>query len=334
MRRPKGPLQPDDMKIVEIPKPQPMPGEVVVQNLFVSVDPTHRVWMSDTPQYWEPSPLNEPMRANTLGVVECSREPSLPPGTFILGFGNLQDYYITSADDPTTAAVVKIPGIPITAYLSVLSVIIAATAWVAIFEVLNVAEGDVVVIGAGAGAVGSLATQLAKLRGGIVIALCGLDEKCNFAREMYGADYAINRKTEDVEARIKEIVPEGVDCYLDLTGGSVTDCVMQCMKDFGRVALAGTISSYNTESGYCGLKNYTLIIHRRLRIQGYICSDHVHKMDGIIPELVQLIKEGRIKYFENIVPGLENYIVALDSIFTGRNTGKVLLQLAEWNLED
>jgi NADPH-dependent curcumin reductase len=329
VRRPRGDISPDDMKIVAVDKPTPVvQGEVVVQNLYVSVDPTHRVWMSDTPQYWEPSPLNEPMRANTLGIVEASLEPALPVGTYVLGFGNVQDYYVTSVDDPTTAKIHRIPGIPITAYLSVLSVIIGATAWVGIFDILNATEGEVVVITAAAGAVGSLSVQLAKMRGCVVIGIAGSDEKVLTIVETLGADAAINYKTENILERLQQLVPQGVDCFLDLVGGDISDAVMQCMNNFGRIALGGTISGYSNETSSTGMRNITLILHKRLTLQGFICSDHVEKMNDIIPQYVEWITEGRLKYSEDIVPGMENYLEALDMIMTGRNTGKVILQLA------
>eukprot|EP00602_Paraphysomonas_sp_CaronLab_P000578 CAMPEP_0185023358 /NCGR_PEP_ID=MMETSP1103-20130426/6041_1 /TAXON_ID=36769 /ORGANISM="Paraphysomonas bandaiensis, Strain Caron Lab Isolate" /LENGTH=314 /DNA_ID=CAMNT_0027555919 /DNA_START=154 /DNA_END=1098 /DNA_ORIENTATION=+ len=313
------------MKLIVTPKPIPGPGEVLVRNLYISIDPTHRVWMSDTPQYWEPSPLNEPMRANSLGIVEQSNDPSLPVGAYILGFGNLQDYFVTSATDQTTARVHEIPGLPLTAYLSVLSVIIGVTAWVSVFDVLDVRPGETVVIGAGAGAVGSLACQLAKLRGGIVIGIVGSDEKARYLIQDLGIDVALNYRTENIFDRLSQVAPFGVDCYLDLTGGPITDAVFRCLKNFARVALAGCISGYNSETAV--IHNYSMLLHRRVSLKGFICSDHVERMPEILPQYVTLILEGKIKYKEDIQVGLENYVEVMDRLMTGKNTGKLILQI-------
>lgn len=325
VQRPHGAVSHDNVKLIVSRKPLPGPGEVLVRNLFISVDPTHRVWMSDIPQYWEPTPLNEPVRANTIGIVEQSNDPFLPVGAYILGFGNLQDYYITSASDPTTARVHEIPGLPLTAYLSVLSVLIGITAWVAVYDVLKVKSGDVVVISAGAGAVGSLACQLCKLLGATVITIVGTDEKKNLSLTEYSADYSINYKSEDLVTRLHEISPDGVDCYLDLTGGYITDCVFFALKNFSRVALAGYISGYNEETS--NLQSYSMLLHRRVTLQGIISSDHVHRMPIILPEYVQLILEGKIRFQEDIQIGLENYVEIFERLMTGQNTGKLIIQI-------
>jgi NADPH-dependent curcumin reductase len=325
IERPHGPANHDALKLIVSKKPIPGENEVLVRNLYISVDPTHRVWMSDMPQYWEPMPLNEPIRANTIGIVEQTNDPSLPIGSYILGFGNVQDYYLTSDADPTTARIHEIPGLPLTAYLSVLSVIIGVTAWISVYDVLQVKEGETVVVSAGAGAVGSLATQLCKLIGARVITIVGTDEKKQISIAEYSADASINYKTEDILARLQEYAPEGVDCYLDLTGGFISDRVFFSLKNYSRVALAGYISGYNDQTST--LHSYSMLLHRRVSLQGFISSDHVHRMPLILPEYVKLISEGKIKFREDIQLGLENYVEVLNRMLDGRNTGKVILQV-------
>jgi NADPH-dependent curcumin reductase len=323
--RPEGPAGHDDLKLLVAKKPIPGEGEVLVRNLYISVDPTQRIWMSEIPQYWEPIPLNEPVRANTVGIVEQSNDPALPVGSYILGFGNVQDYYLTSTIDPTTARVHEIPGLPLTAYLSVLSVLIGVTAWISVYEILQVKQGDVVVISAGAGAVGSLATQLCKLIGATVITIVGTDYKKHLSVTEYSADASINYNTEDIATRLRELTPDGVDCYLDLTGGCVSDCVFFSLKNFSRVALAGYISGYDTNTS--PLQAYAMLLHRRVTLQGVISSDHVHRLPFILPEYVRLIHEGKLKFREDIQLGLENYVEALARLMSGENTGKLILQV-------
>lgn len=323
--RPQGPANHDSLKLIVSKKPIPAENEVLVRNLYISVDPTHRVWMSDIPQYWEPIPLNEPVRANTIGIVEQSNDPTLPIGSYILGFGNVQDYYITSASDPTTARVHEIPGLPLTAYLSVLSVIIGITAWVSVHDVLQLKGNEVIVISAGCGAVGSLATQLCKLLGAFVITIVGSDEKKHLSMYEYGADGSINYKSEDIMGRLSELAPAGIDCYLDLTGGFISDNVFYALKNYARVALAGYITGYNDETST--LKSYGMLLHRRVSLQGFISSDHVHRLPSILPEYVKLILEGKIKYREDIQHGLENYVEILNRMMNGEGTGKMILQV-------
>lgn len=325
VERPQGIVTHQNLKLIVSRKPIPGENEVLVKNLYISVDPTQRVWMSDIPQYWEPIPLNEPIRANTIGIVEQSNDINLPVGSYILGFGNVQDYYITSASDPTTARIHEIPGLPLTAYLSVLSVLIGVTAWVAVYDVLKVKSGDVVVISTGAGAVGSLASQLCKLCGATVITIVGTDEKKILSTTDYSADASINYKTEDILSRLHELAPNGVDCYLDLTGGFITDYVFYTLKNFARVAFCGYISGYNSESN--NMQSYSMLLHRRITLQGIISSDHVDRIPTIVPEYVKLILDGKIKFREDIQIGLENYVEILDRLMTGQNTGKVIIQV-------
>lgn len=325
IERPNDIVTHQNVKLIVNRKPIPNENEVLVRNLYISIDPTQRVWMSDKPQYWEPIPLNEPIRANTLGIVEESNDISLPVGSYILGFGNVQDYYITSASDPTTARVHEIPGLPLTSYLSVLSVLIGVTAWVSVYDVLKVQSGDVVVISAGAGAVGSLACQLCKLCGATVITIVGSDEKKILSTTEYLADASINYKTEDIVLRLHEIAPNGVDCYIDLTGGYITDYVFYSLKNFARVAFCGYISGYNTES--CNIQSYSMLLHRRITLQGIISSDYVHRIPYIVPEYIKLILDGKIKFREDIQIGLENYVEIFNRLMTGQNTGKVIIQI-------
>jgi hypothetical protein len=252
----------------------------------------------DSRQYFKPCPLGVPMRANTIGIVEKSNSLGLPVGSYILGYGLTQDYYITNPIDPSTSRVIEIPGVPITAFLSILSLATGVTAWATVRDVLNmqpgnpdffyylllylfmiilidiiVITGETVVVTAGAGSVGSLTCQLAKLRGCTVIATVGTKEKAAYVMDVLGIDAVINYRTENVQKRLMEIAPYGIDCFVDSVGGAVADAVYRCMKNFGRVAYLGYIDGYNSETST--FADYSIILKRRLSLHSVLCTDHV-----------------------------------------------------------
>ncbi|KAJ1629835.1 hypothetical protein T492DRAFT_1008468, partial [Pavlovales sp. CCMP2436] len=268
-------ISPSHFELVELPKPAELgEGKVLVRNLYASLDPTHRIWATDDAQYMPPASLGKPMRAATIGVVEQSNEPSLPVGSHVVGIGGLQQYYVTSAAEG--AADVG-EDMPLTAHLSVLSFIIGLTAWVGTYDILDVQAGDTVVISGGAGAVGSLAGQLAKLRGARVIGIVGSDAKAQWLTSELGFDGAVSYKDGEVAlvAALRAAAPNGVDKYFDNTGGVSTEAVLKAMNNGARIALCGVISGYN--SGEMGLSNYQMLLHRRVKVEGFICTDHFSK---------------------------------------------------------
>ncbi|KAG8465377.1 hypothetical protein KFE25_002684 [Diacronema lutheri] len=326
-KRPTGQMSGENVQLVELPKPAELAdGEVLVRNLYASLDPTQRIWASDDPQYMAPTPLDEPIRAFTLGQVERSKDPALPEGSYVTGVGNIQSYYKTSAQQGATQVSAD-PQVPLTAHLSVLSVVIGLTAWIGVHDILGVAAGETVVISAASGAVGSLAGQLAKLLGARVIGIVGSDEKARLLIDEYGFDAALNRKVDEptLIAQLREAAPNGVDAYFDNTGGVSTEAVLHVVNNNARVALCGVISGYNT--GDMSLRNFQMLLHRRVMVKGFICVDHIGKYAQAKAELSELVRAGKLKYREDIQEGLENYVPALNRLFDGSNSGKLLLKI-------
>jgi len=313
------------IKLVATEKPTPEAGQVLIRNMYVSIDPTHRIWFTDKPQYLAPADKDAPMRAGTLGKVEVSNDPSLPVGSWVTGFGGVQDYYVSSSA-MGAAKVEEVAGRPITAHLSVLSLIIGMAAWGGTMEIIKPKEGDIFVVSGGAGAVGSLAGQLAKIAGAKVIGFCGSESKAKWLKEECGFDEVINYKTEKVSARLKELAPDGVDCYFDNTGGVCTEAAFSNFRNNARVAVCGVISAYNS-GREASLRNYENILHKRVMVKGFICMDYGEKFPDMVSTLIKHIEQGKIKYQEDIQEGIENYASILNKLFTGSNSGKLIMKI-------
>lgn len=325
--RPDAEITDANLELVEREKPAVAEGKLLVRNRYASLDPTHRIWMGDAPQYWGPVELGEPMRAITVGVVEASKDKDVPVGAHVVGVGGVQDYYLTSrAEGAAVLPPEATASVPVTAYLSALSLVIGLTASVGV-DLLEVAEGDTVVVSAGAGAVGSLAGQLAKLKGARVIGVVGTAEKAEWLTTELGFDAALNYKVgrEQLIADLRAAAPRGVDGYFDNTGGVTTEAVLQVANNGMRLALCGVISGYN--SGELGLASYDMLLHRRVQLKGFICTDHAEQLPAVQAKLGALIAQGRLKYKEDIQEGIENYLPALNRLFDGTNTGKLILKL-------
>jgi len=322
--RPVGSIADTDLELVHEPVPTITEGQMLVKNTYISLDPTHRIWMSDKAQYMPKVEIGEVMRAATVGVVEASNHDDYPVGTKVVGFGGVGDYYV------------GIPGVNVlykgdqyglgpTTDLSVNSVIIGLTAWHGVAKVLDPKEGDIVVVSGGAGAVGSLAGQLAKARGATVIGIAGTKVKCEWMTNDLGFDHAINYKLDDVEKAIAAAAPGGITHYFDNVGGSVTDAVLMNAKNYAKIALCGSISEYDDNWG--GQRNYNMILMRRISVTGFICTDHINELADAQAEISGMVKGGKLKYSEDIREGLENYITVVRTLYNGKNTGKLMIKV-------
>jgi NADPH-dependent curcumin reductase CurA len=267
--------------------------------------------------------LGDVMRAATVGVVEASDLPEWPVGSHVVGFGGVCDYFegIPGVNVFYRAGET---GLPLTADLSICSIIIGLTAWYGVSKVLDIQTDDLVVVSGAAGAVGSIVGQLAALRGAKVLGIAGSAEKCAWLK-CIGFNCAVNYKTESVAAAVKAWAPDGVTAYFDNVGGDVTDDVLLCMRNHGRVAVCGSISEYDDK--WTGLKNANLILMRRLRLQGFICTDHMALLGEAKAELAGLVKEGKLQYVEDVHEGLETYPATVRLLFSGGNTGKLILKV-------
>ena len=265
------------------------------------------------------------MRAAVIGVVEESKNGAFPVGTQIFGFGNvLGDYWVGTPGGNVMYAVGGGP-LPVTADLSVLSLIVGLTAWYGATKVLKPAAGDVFVVSGAAGAVGSIVGQLAKLAGARVIGIAGGPAKCEHLRSALGFDLAIDYKSQDVEKSIEAFAPEGVTHYFDNVGGVITDAVLSVMRVGGKVALCGAISEYDSKP--VGIAQYNMILHRRLTVTGILCTDQAALLGEAKAELAALVVAGKLKYAEDIREGLEIYPSVVRLLSTGAHSGKLILKL-------
>jgi len=300
---------------------------LVIKNLYASIDPTHRIWMADKAQYMDPIALGDIIRAATVGIiVESSHVEQWPVGTHVVGTGGLCDYYVGIPGKNILHLAGQNPGLPLTADLSVCSVIVGLAAWHGMNHVLAPNNDDIVVISGAAGAVGSLAGQIAKHMGcKQVIGIAGGQEKCDWITKELGFDAAIDYKSQNVEETLKSLVPEGVTCYFDNVGGDVTDAVLMNVRNHARMALCGSISEYNDH--WTGIKNFNMILMRRVKVQGFICTDHFYELEHMRSTIGNLVTAGVIKYSEDVREGLENFVDVVNLLFTGKNTGKLILKI-------
>ena len=242
--RPSGPLKDTDLEMCTEAKPVRGAGQLLLRNTYLSIDPTHRIWMSDKAQYMPAVELGDIMRSVSLAVVEESDLPDYPVGETYVCFGGVCEYFVgTPGADVLYKAGLK--DLPITADLSVASIIIGLTAWHGINKILMPEKDSIVVVSGAAGAVGSLVGQLAKLRGAKVVGIAGGPTKCAWLKNELKFDCVIDYKNEDVEKAIAAYAPEGVECYYDNVGGRVSDAVLMNMKLNSKYALCGSISEYD-----------------------------------------------------------------------------------------
>lgn len=307
-------------------------GQLLMKNVYLSIDPTHRIWMSDKPQYMPPVELGEVMRSATIAVVEESDDPvSYPVGDYFVCFGGCCEYFVGI---PGVNVLYKADGVggilPLTAELSICSLIIGLTAWYGLNKVLNPENKSIVCVSGAAGAVGSLVGQLAKLKGATVIGIAGGEEKCSWLKQDLKFDHVINYKDPaggSVQHALEAIVSDvgKITHYFDNVGGTTSDAVLLHMELNSKYALCGSISEY--DDNWSGQKNFNMILMRRICVQGFICTDHVQELNQARTELAQLAAEGKIKYKEDIREGLENYPSTVRLLMSGSNTGKLLLKL-------
>jgi len=324
IRRPKGTIGPDDLEFTEAPVPALRDGDVLVRNIYLSLDPTNRIWMSDMDQYMPPVQIGDVMRGTTLGVVETSKSESLQPGDIVQYLGGFQEYYASPAN-----LLWKIPeqeGVPLTAHLSVLG-LTGITAYFCLLEICKPQPDETIVITSAAGAVGSIAGQIAKRIGSQVIGIAGTDEKCRWITKDLHFDGAINYKSEDVLERLGTLCPRGIDADFENVGGAILDAILTHINLNARIAICGLISTYNVPEPVAGPTMFRNILMKRAIVQGFIVTDYWPRRHEAIDELSQWIAEGDIQYQVDVADGLENALIALDRIFTGKNRGKQLVKI-------
>jgi NADPH-dependent curcumin reductase len=323
--RPSGMVGEQNIRLEEAEMPEPGPNEALVAVRYLSIDPTIRTWMNDAEGYLPPIGIGEVVRSAGVGEVLRSNSELYAPGALVVGLTGWQQYVIA---DEGSAALQALPqGISPTAALSVFG-ITGMTAYFGLIDVGRVKDGDVVVVSGAAGATGSTVGQIAKLKGASkVVGIAGSEEKCRWLTAELGFDGAIDYKSEDVAARLREQCPQGIDLYFDNVGGEILDICLGQLAMRGRVVLCGAISTYNDQGQVSGPGNYRSLIIRRGRMEGFIILDYMARFPEAQAEVGAWLASGQIKGAEHIVEGLERAPQALNLLFTGGNTGKVMVKV-------
>lgn len=323
-RRPVGMVDEQTLELEVTGTPELADGQALVKVRWLSIDPTIRTWMDDRPSYLPPIGVGDVVRSGGIGEVVESRSGRLAVGDMVYGLTGWQEYTVASESDLMQ---VVPPGIDPRAALNVYGVN-GMTAYFGLLEVGRLQKGDTVVVSGAAGATGSLAGQIAKLKGaGTVVGIAGTPEKCAWITESLGFDAAVDYHHEDVAKALHRHCPKGIDLYFDNVGGEILDICLGQLALRGRVALCGAISVYNATGRPAGPSNVVNLIPQRGRMEGFIVFDYLERYPSAQLELAGWLSEGRIVHTEHVVHGLERAPEALNMLFTGANTGKVLVEL-------
>ncbi|MFL6737607.1 MAG: NADP-dependent oxidoreductase [Sphingomicrobium sp.] len=322
MQRPKGVPVPQDFALKEFDLPEMADGMVRVANRWLSVDPYMRGRMNDVKSYVPPFALDAPMEGGAVGEVVESRDPGFAPGDMVLHMGGWRDEAVAPASSLNKLP--AIPGVQPEAFLGNLG-LTGGTAYFGLLEAASAKEGDIIFVSAAAGAVGSAVVQIAKAKGMTVIGSAGGADKCEFVRSL-GADAAVDYKAGPVLKQLSEAAPKGIDVYFDNVGGDHLDAALALARKDARFAICGMIEGYNEAHPTC-LKYIMRIIAMRIRLQGFIYTDYMGKMGDFYRDMGGWIASGQVKPRDTVREGLEQTVDAFLGLFTGANTGKMLVKL-------
>ena len=320
--RPRGAPVPSDFELAEVELPEPADGEILVRNAFVSVDPYMRGRMNDARSYVPPFALGEPLRGGAVGQIVASRNDRWPEGTWVqhdLGWREaavLEGRGVRPVD-PALA--------PVSTSLGVLGMT-GLTAFVGVVDIGEVRAGETVFVSGAAGAVGSIAAQLARARGARVVGSAGTPEKVAWLREL-GLDGAFDYRETPTRQALLELAPDGIDLYFDNVGGETLEASIGAMRLRGRIVACGAISRYNATEALPGPRNLFMVVTKRLRMQGFIVSDHNERFPAFMAEVAPLVADGTIRYRETVVDGIEHAPEAFIGMLEGANVGKMLVRV-------
>ena len=326
--RPAGEPTVDNFKLVETPVPELQDGQVLVRHHYLSLDPYMRGRMNEGKSYAQPQPLGEVMIGGTVGEVVQSRNPNFQVGDKVVGMGGWQEYAVVDAHQRGVLQKVDTTHIPLSAYLGAVGMP-GVTAWYGLVKIIEPKAGETVVVSAASGAVGGVVGQLAKVRGCRAVGVAGGPDKCRYVVEELGfdacIDYKQHRDVRSLASALKEACPQGIDGYFENVGGMMLDAVLLRMNAFARIALCGMISGYNGEP--IPLQNPQLLLVNRVKLQGFIVSEHMDVWPEALKELGTLVATGKLKYRESIAQGIERAPEAFIGLLKGRNFGKQLVKL-------
>lgn len=327
-RRPQGEPVREDFQLVTEAIPEPSLGGIVVRNHYASLDPAQRGWMDDAESYMPPIPLGDPVRATTIGIVHASDNPDFAVGQWVMGLNGLEDYSVSAPGGFTMP--IDIDAVPSPSnYLSALGAV-GLTAYFGLNDVARPQPGETLLVSGAAGAVGSAVGQIGKIMGCRVVGIAGGPDKCRRLLEDYGFDAAIDYKGKDHEALVAAITdaaPDGVNVVFENVGGLVLEAEVFTLAQGARIVLCGLISEYNATEKV-GLRNLWQILARRATIHGFLIADYAHRFAEGGAQMAQWLSQGKLRADEDVQEGLENAYDAFMRLFSGANTGKLVLKIA------
>jgi NADPH-dependent curcumin reductase CurA len=325
--RPAGRIDADTFELVEEAIPEIAGGEALVRTQWISLDPTNRGWIREEPTYLPPVAIGEVMRALGLGQVVTSKHDAYREGQLVQGLLGWQEWAVAS-DSAPLLPVTEIPGVSPREYLGVLGMT-GLTAWVGIRDIGRPQPGETVVVSAAAGAVGSVAGQIARLEGARVVGIAGGPEKCSVLTDQLGFDAAVDYRAANWREQLAAATPNGIDVDFENVGGEIMDAVFARLNLRARVALCGLISGYNDSERPAGPRNFSHLLVQRATLQGFIVLDHFDRMSEAVTELSAWMRDGKLEALETVVEGFEQLPSAINMLFDGENIGKLLLHVAD-----
>jgi NADPH-dependent curcumin reductase CurA len=318
VRRPQGVPVLEDFAVVEVETPDAREGEIQVQALLMSVDPYMR------PRLNADQPLDAPMLGGGIGRVVQSRNAKFKEGDVVRHGGGMQERFVS--DGRGVQPLQRDPNLPLSVYMHALGGT-GLTAYGGLLEVGALKDGEQVFVSTAGGAVGSVAAQIARIRGCYVVGSTGAEDKAAWLRDEAGLDAVINYKTQDLAAALKEATPKGIDVYFENVGGAHLDAALPRMNVRGRIPVCGMISTYN--GGGEGVRNLSAMIYSRVRMEGFVASDFGHLNAQFVADMTGWLKAGKVKYQETVLDGFARAPEGLIGLFEGRNAGKMLIRVAE-----
>jgi NADPH-dependent curcumin reductase CurA len=328
--RPSGDLGADNFSLRESAVPEPGTNEFLIRTIYLSLDPTHRLWTRERDSYMPSVRLGEVMRSFTMGVVEKSNHPGYPVGAIVTGVFGWEEYSISDGSGLVTRVDMD-PRLPLTARFGLFEHI-GLAAYFGILDILHPKPGETMVVSGAAGAVGSIAVQIGRIMGCRVVAIAGSDDKCTWLRDDLGADVAINYRQGSLKESLRAACPDGVDTFFDNVGGETLEAVLDLINMKARIAMCGAISQYAQDEKPYGPPNIYNLLNKRARMEGFIVLDYAADRRWWAKahdDMTQWHLQGRMKYRIDIVDGFENAPAAVTRLFTGSNTGKLLVRVCD-----
>ena len=321
--RPVGMPKPDDFTVVEIDLPEPGEGEIAVKNVSLTVDPYMRGRMVDRKSYVAGFDLSETLTGGAIGRVEASNDPNFAAGDYVESSWGWREAWVNSTRGVRKLGELKAPA---SAYLGILGMP-GMTAYVGLLDVGQLKEGETVFVSGAAGAVGSAVGQIAKIKNCTAIGSAGGPEKVSHLVDDLGFDHGIDYREGNLTQQIMKCAPQGLDVYFDNVGGDHLEAALNCMRPNGRLPLCGAISQYNATAPAPGPRNLAIAIGSQLTLKGFIVSNYNHLRDDFMRDMTDWVSSGQLKYRETIFDGIDNMAEAFIGLFTGANTGKMIVNL-------